>query len=402
VALAGAVTTVGDAPDYKKLYEEQKARTDALEKRLAILEEKVAGEYVPKSDVTETTLGFLGKTEISGYVAGSYFFNFNEPSSHENTGRGFDVRHNEFMLNKAVLKLEKPTEFNAFDWTVGYGVELLFGQDAEFTQASGLGLGDQGDLLQAYVEFNVPVGNGLKVLLGKCSTEMGFELTETEQNYNWSAGNQWTFLEPFTHTGIRLTYALSDQWEAALLFNNGWDNVRDNNNSQSWMGRLRYSPNDNTSYTFIGFGGPEQGANNHDWRRGVDIVIDHKWNHIWHSALQLDYGAEDGADASGGVAEWWGVGLWMVYEPSEKWNVAFRGDWVNDIDGARTSETPYLAPFPPNDGQELISLTLTVNFKPVEELRIAPELRWDHSTLDEAFGGHSDQVTIGVGAAYFF
>lgn len=396
-----AASTPAGASDWKKMYEEQKQHNDALERRLSILEEKDKAEpYLTKESVPETTQNFLKGTELSGYVSASYFYNFNNPPSRENTGRGFDVRHDEFMANKAVLKLMKPTEYNAFDWTAGYGVELIFGQDAGFTQASGLSLGDQGDLLQAYIEVNVPVGNGLKIMLGKCSTEMGYELTETEQNYNWSGGNQWTFLEPFTHTGVRLSYPLNDKLEAVVLVNNGWDNVTDNNHAKSVMGRIRYSPNDNTSYTLIGFGGPEQDDDTDNWRKGVDVVIDHQMCRTIHTAVQLDYGAEDGADANGNKAEWLGAGLWVIYEPQEKWNVAVRTDYVKDGDGARTSDAPSLAPFAPNDGQELCSVTLTFNYKPVEGFKLSPELRWDHSSLDTAFDGHNTQVTIGLGAVF--
>jgi hypothetical protein len=389
--------------DYKQLYEEQKQRNDLLERRVGILEELVGAEpFVKKEEVTETTQGFIGGTEISGYVAGSYFYNFNNPDSRMNTGRGFDVRHDEFQINKALILFETPVEFNAFDWGAGYAVELIFGQDAEFTQSSGLDLGTQGDLLQAYVEVNVPIGNGLKVLLGKCSTELGYELNETEENYNWSGGNLWTFLVPFTHTGMRLTYPFTPEWEGALLINNGWDNVIDNNNAKSFIGRVRYTPNENDSYTFVAYGGPEQDDNTSNWRRGVNIVLDHAWTQMCRSAVQIDYGSEDDAIGDGGTSDWFGLGLWLVHEPSEKWNVVLRGDFVSDPDGARTSESPYLAPFPALPGQDLYSVTLTLNVKPIEQVRIAPELRWDHSSFDTAFDGHSDQVTIGLGAAYFY
>ena len=56
-------------------------------------------------------------------------------------------------------------------------------------QAAGLSLGPQGDLFEANVTVNVPIGSGLKVMLGKCGTPMGYESTFTEENFNWSGGN---------------------------------------------------------------------------------------------------------------------------------------------------------------------------------------------------------------------
>lgn len=427
VALTAGVTTLradqAALSDGQRIENLEKENAE-LRRRLDLVEEAGAQDkYVPKESIPEKTMEFLGQTEISGYVSASYFFNFNEPPlttdssvppekiGRLNTGRGFDNRHNEFMINKFLLKFEKPVEASAFDWKAGYVAETIFGQDAGFTQASGLSLGDQGDLLQAYVIVNVPIGNGLMVTFGKCSTPLGYELTETELNYNWSGGNQWTFLEPFTHTGVQISYQINEQWDAQLLVNNGWDNVADNNNAKSFIGRVGYAPNEKTSISVTGFGGPEQdeagaaavaGANG-NWRRGADVVVTHQCTEHFQTAVQLDYGHEENVPGAGPDAEWYAAGLWLIYEPSEKWNVAFRGDWLKDADGVRTGGSPATAPFTlAGIGQELISATVTLNFKPVKELRISPEVRWDRSTDNTVFDGHDNQVTLGIGAAYFF
>ena len=427
----------GARADEQKMSDSQ--RIDQLEKenkelrrRLDLLEEAgKADKYVAKESIPEKTLEFLGQTEMSGFVSASYFYNFNKPAAdattgnHQNTGRGFDSIHDEFMANKLVLTLTKPVDYNAFDWQAGYKATLLFGQDAAFTQANGFSLGSQGDLFEANVTVNVPIGNGLKVTFGKHGTLHGYEASLTEQNYNWSGGLQWTFIEPFTHTGLLLGYKINDQWEANLAFNNGWDVVKDNNGSKSFMGTVSFTPDENTSFYVTGFGGPEEldaeaaaaagttpGPHpNGDWRRGADVVVTHHFTKQFQSTVQLDYGIEDGADANGNAAEWFAAGLWLIYEPSEKWSVAVRTDYLRDKDGARTFNAPTTAPFFSDTtvfpfgaqiGQELTSVTLTVNFKPIEGLRLAPELRWDHSSVETAFDGHGDQVTLGFGVAYSY
>lgn len=416
VAPAAAPAPTGPV-DYKQLYEEQKKRNDELEKRISILEEKDAAEpYVTKESLPEATLNFIQQTEISGYVSSSYFYNFNNPAEHLNTGRGFDYLSDEFMINKVVLTLTKSVEYNPFDWAAGYEVQTIFGQDAEFTQASGLDLGTDGDLFIATVTVNVPVGNGLQVTAGKFGTMIGYEASLTEENANWSGGNQWTFLEPFTHTGLHSAYKPTGEIEVQFCVMNGWDNVVDNNNSKSFMGYVNYAPNDNTSVSVTGYGGPEQDDNNSNWRRGVDMVVSQKFSPKFTGVCQVDYGAESGAkvvgvgvDANGdpvaiedGTAEWWGVGVWGIYDFTEKVQAAVRWDFVDDINGARTSDAPSRNPYPINRGQQIQSVTLTLNFKPLEQLRVSPEFRWDRSTLDDAYDGHEEQVTVGVGAAYFY
>ena len=389
--------------DWKKLYEEQKEHNASLERRLSLLEEKSTQDlYLAKSDMPDATVSFLKQTEINGYVSSSYFYNFNRPDDNANTGRGFDNRADQFMLNKLVVRIDKPVDYSAFDWKAGYSAKLIFGQDAEFTQAAGLSLGNEGDLFEANVTVNVPVGNGLKVLFGKFGTTMGYESTFTEENFNWSAGNQWTFLEPFTHTGVMLSYQATPELELKATIMNGWDVVADNNNAKSFMGTATYTLNDSISMALTGFGGPEQDGSSANWRKGVDFWYDQKFSPKVEGVVQLDYGQESAADANGRRAEWCGVGGWLVYTFTTKWNVALRTDYVKDNDGARTSDTPSLSPFPANDGQELTSVTLTVNFKPVDGLRLAPEFRWDHSSLENAFEGHDSQATLGMGAVYSF
>ncbi len=421
---AAPATALTTPTDYKQLYEEQKKRNDELEKRIGLLEEKDKNPpYTKTADMPENTVKFLKQVDISGFVSASYNYNFNNPANNVNAGQGYENNANQFMLNKFTLIMQKAVDYDAFEWKAGFFTEVILGQDAAFTQARGLSLGDNGDLEQAYVQGNVPVGNGIKIIFGKYVTPIGYELVENELNPNWTAGYQWTLFEPFTHTGLQLGYKLSSEWEVNLYVNNGWDNVTDNNHSLSYIGRIYYTPNDNTSFTLIGYGGPEQTAVNVDaadgepgadghWREGVDFVVTYKLTPKLGSAIQVDYGHETqaavvGADVNGdpiisGDAQWWGIGSWLTYDFTEKLQAAFRADYVNDINGARSSEAPFTAPFPTNRGQELYSLTLTLNYKPVEGLRIAPEFRFDRSTLDNAFDGHDTQIMTTVGAVYSF
>jgi len=53
-------------------------------------------------------------------------------------------------------------------------------------------------------------------------------------------------------------------------------------------------------------------------------------------------------------------------------------------------------------GQELNSVTLTLDYKPVPSLKIQPEIRWNHSSYSSALNGKRDQVIIGMGASYLF
>ncbi len=383
-----------------------------LEQRVAELEGRVP-QAEPK-DATKPVEAWLGATKFSGFASVSYWYNFNRVDPI--TGRFFDLHHNQFELNKLKLTLEKPVDFNPDKWNVGYRADLIFGQDAEKIQSAGLNLGNAGDLEQMYVTANVPVGRGLQVAFGKMVTLMGVEVIEEVVNPNWSEGNQFIFVENATSTGLQLSYKWTDKIDTQVRVINGWDVVTDNNNALSYMGRVGFAPTDKTSISLIGYGGPEQPDNSRSWRMGGDLVFSQKITPKLTLWAQGDYGREDAstqmATATGNPslatddAEWWAVGGWLTYDFTDKIGVALRGDFLKDEDGARTSKAPTFAPFPSNTGQDLTSVTLTLNLKPYTNFQVRPEVRWDHSNKDlfphQGSSPRKDQYTAGLGVAYLF
>jgi hypothetical protein len=396
-----------------------------LEDRVNELEGKgPQAEAVKKNGGWEA---WLGATKFSGFVSGSYLYNFNRPSgltpstggaggggagvTDYTRGRSFDGAHNEFAINKLKLALEKPVEWSGENFDAGYRADLIFGQDAHLIQSSGLSLGNEGDLEQIYATVNLPVGRGLQVSFGKMVTLMGVEVIEETVNPNWSEGNQFLYVENFAGAGAQLAYKFSDKVDAQFRILNGWDVVKDNNNALSYMGRVGFAPNDKTSLAVIGYGGPEQANNSAAWRRGIDLVASLKVTPKLTLWGQGDYGRED-QNAALPVptqdASWWAAGAWATYDFNDKIGVAVRGDYLDDIDGARTSAAPGTAPFPVNTGQHLSSLTVTLNLRPYKSIQIRPELRYDYSNKALfGSGGTSDtgehsQLTAAVGVAYIF
>ena len=53
-------------------------------------------------------------------------------------------------------------------------------------------------------------------------------------------------------------------------------------------------------------------------------------------------------------------------------------------------------------GDSSASVTLTINWKPTPAVKIQPEIRWNHSTIDTALNGKSDQFIVGCGVSYAF
>ena len=89
----------------------------------------------------------------------------------------------------------------------------------------------------------------------------------------------------------------------------------------------------------------------------------------------------------------------MLYDFTDKVELALRQDWLRDRNGSRTGSTFAL---PVGVTPELYSSTVTLNLKPVANFQVRPEFRWDHSDKPETFNGIRDQFTLGVGVAYLF
>jgi hypothetical protein len=58
--------------------------------------------------------------------------------------------------------------------------------------------------------------------------------------------------------------------------------------------------------------------------------------------------------------------------------------------------------FPAHTGQDLYSLTFTLNFKPTPSTKISPEIRYDHTSLNNGFDGDENRFMIGMGVSYMF
>jgi hypothetical protein len=335
---------------------------------------------------------------ISGYVTTS-FTSSTRSQNDTIVGRLYNRRQNEFMLNVANLTLERLPATD--QWQAGFHVDAWFGQNAAVVKSSGLSLGEEADIWQAYTAFNIPLsgaGRYVQIKAGKMATLMGVEGGKDILNPNLDNASQDIFLEPFTETGVEFDAKLGPRWDAELRVTNGWDQVTDVNHSKSVMARLGLTPDDKTMVALLGFVCREQASNSQNARLGADVILSRTLTPATTTLVQFDYGQEDGAAAAGGQAKWYAAGVWVTHDVAPTATLALRGDYVNDRDGARTSG---VLGFPANTGQTFESLTATLNIKRWDHALIRPEIRYDHSSLP-VFDANQSQLSFSVGLSYVF
>ena len=269
---------------------------------------------------------------LSGYLDASYqhlstsgtFVDFGVPS------RVFDARRDSFTLHQAGFVLAKqPKE--------GFGglINPTFGQDADVIASFNQGPGSttKVDLTQAFVQY---AKEPVTVIGGKYVTLAGAEVINPTLNTNFSRSILFGYAIPFTHTGVRGTYAASDKVSLILGVNNGWDQLQDANSSKTIEAGASIAPIKNLTIVAQGYFGNEPLAiapggvvsTTQGFRSLFDTVVTYTATDKLTLILNGDWGAQKNAaafDVTGNnTARWYGLAGYAVYQFTDQWRGTLR------------------------------------------------------------------------------
>ncbi len=300
--------------------------------------------------------------EVSGYIDTSYTYsgNKNVTFTDGTANRVFDRQPNSFNFNMAELSISMLP-----DEGFGGSVVLNAGTDADITAAAGSGSNDNFDVQQAYVRYKA---DGLEFMVGKFATLQGAEVIESPDNFNFTRSILFGYAIPFTHTGVRASYALNDMITITVGGNNGWDNLVDDNNQKSIEGMIALTPSDMITLTVEGMSGVEAGTTGQGVRNLIDSVLTVTPFEALTLVVNGDYGTQKKGAAAGRVARWWGVAGYINYQLNPQWRIALRGEYFDDRDGFRSGTA-----------QRWKEGTVTVAFAPTEHVEFRGEYRHDQS-----------------------
>jgi hypothetical protein len=161
--------------------------------------------------------------------------------------RVFDSQNNSFALHQLGLTIAKqPKE--------GFGglVNITAGRDAQAINSFGAAT-SQFDLTQAYAQYAT---GPMTVIAGKYVTMHGTEVIASTGNANISRSILFGAV-PFTHTGVRGTWALNDQVSLMAGVNNGWDQLTDSNKAKTFELGTTLNPIKPLTITVSGMSGKE-------------------------------------------------------------------------------------------------------------------------------------------------
>jgi len=217
-----------------------------------------------------------GKLTVSGYVDVYYTYNYNKPEftpntggnttlggitgtngtlstqpnnfSNQNPGHIFDIKSNQFSLGLLQTKFAYTTDKSEVV------MDLTYGPNAELGQFGNV-FGTMMAIKQAYMSYKFT--DKLTVTAGQWGTHVGYEYIDAPLNYNYSLsylfGNG-----PFYHTGVKASYAFSDNVGLMAGIVNGWDGEFAFNKHKSAIAQLYLKPTDGFNIWINYIGGDQK------------------------------------------------------------------------------------------------------------------------------------------------
>jgi len=334
---------------------------------------------------------------VNAFVSTAYVYNANRPSTGTSSYRVFDFIDNSFNLDVAELVVQiAPTKPN----DAGFRVDLAVGNSIPQVTKSQDQTVAQFDVQQLFVSYIAPIGSGLRFDVGKYITHLGYEVIEGYDGYNdnYSRSILFGYAIPFTHTGVKASYAFSSKATAMVEVVNGWDLVRDNNHSKSVGAQLALTPVAPLSVLFNWIGGPELAGNNHSNRNVFDLVAILKPTTRLTLGVNGDYGKENGTSLvnPGSDAIWKGIAGYATLALTDKFSVGLRGETFHDEDGVRLGA---------GTKATLSEGTFTPAYKFTEHVLLRGEVRYDKADqpiLTKRATFADKQTTVGVNVIFVY
>ncbi|HPG11498.1 MAG TPA: outer membrane beta-barrel protein [Chitinophagaceae bacterium] len=313
---------------------------------------------------------------ISGYVDAYYRYNFQNAKDVPaiNNYTSFTNSHNSFELGMASVKFDYSKGKIGGVLDLGLGnraqefsyTDVTTSIDANFDEVMSPTL--LAAVKQAYLTYS-PVED-LTFSMGKWGTHVGYELLDPQLNSNYSMSYMFSY-GPFSHTGIKVDYAVGDGFGIMAGVTNPTDVVSASFAKKNVIAQVSKTGDDYGIYLNY-VGGKDLGNFTiNQFGLTASATLSDK--------VGIGYdGTVKSVKPPAGISEsWWGSALYLNVDPCSKFRVSLRGEYFSDKKG--------VAGF----GTSLVDATLSFNYKPFDGLVIIPEFRYDAAS-DPIFYKNSD------------
>ncbi len=310
---------------------------------------------------------------VSGYIDAGYSYANRNLETGAAPDRVFDMQNNSFALHQFGLTVAKQP-------TRGFGgvVNITVGSDAQFIHSFPEGVAaNTFDLTQAYGQY---ASGSLTLMAGKFVTLAGSEVIASTGNMNFTRSMLFGAI-PFTHTGVRAGYAVSNTVTLYGGINNGWDQLSDANKGKTIELGASIIPIRPLTINVTGYFGKERAvapgtpavAGAQDQRQLLNVVANYTINNRMSAGGELLYVSQDGA--AGGTAKYNGLAGYFTYNLNREWRVAARAEMFDDKNNFHFAPNNQ----PANTDVKYNEITAMLAYLPSSSVELRGEVRGDRS-----------------------
>jgi hypothetical protein len=354
--------------------------------------------------------------QIGGWIQLGATYNPGNPGNGYNGPVSFSDRANRMQLNQFNIFVERPVVAEGNAWDFGGRIDFMFGTDAIYYQAAGIPPFDVNNgepnnrgswdlnicckstrtygiaLPQAYLEFYVPVGNGLNVKAGHFFSPTGYEIGPAPDVFFYSHAYSLDNGHPFTHMGLLLEYKLTKNWSliggpVTGSGTGGWDGNLTRTALTNWNGLAGIAwvgEDKRNSFNILNTFGDVSATTHEPWTL-ISSVLQYRITNKTHFVVHYVHGFVGGALLNGVKkdVEWQGVNTHLYYDLLEDLTIGIRGEWFRDRDGFRVVSPLRVAFATNNRGvsyagnypitaapADYYQTTIGLNWKPAKRLKL--------------------------------
>ncbi len=338
------------------------------------------------------------KLQYNGLIDGYYLFNFRNPKNISYGGGPpfYDTRHNSPALSLAELNVFA----NAAPGKFGYKATFMTGDTADLNHGAAvvngvlvhndLGEGRYKNVQQLYGTYSFSA-DGAGIDVGKFYTPFGYEVTESNGNYNYSRSTAYNLL-PFYHAGARIYTPVPGL--AALtatfylvngIFNTATLGVQNDSKRPGYIGQLNYT-DPKGKFTLISeLGLGSQKFTEADTQETKVTLNDNNFTYNINAnqlvGLDYEYGQNK---VSGAKTTNNGYAVYYRQAFTAKTAAALRFSGYDSKFDDGMGNTTHTRPY---------DITATYEIKPVANFLTRLEYRHDHNNTNTFYSGSDDVVS---------
>ncbi len=283
---------------------------------------------------------------------------------------------------------------------VGFVADLVFGprgSDAVFLSPYyNEGVGTANIINQLYTYWKV--SDAVTLTLGNFNTFLGYEVISPTANFNYSTSYMFSY-GPFSHTGLKADFALSDELSLMLAVMNPTDFTEFNpSGSYSLGGQLGYSSDAASVYLNLLYGDqdgnfdPNSNRSVFGGARGTTFQADFTAGFDLSETFYLGLNTTINTTNPGDLVDdnnlalednigFYGAALYLQVTPSEAFGLGLRGEYFSEFGGGTDNSVGAINVGDDGTGS-IIDLTLSANINVGGGLTLIPEFRIDAASED--------------------